>query len=69
MPLPMGMHYGTMKITNPSVIARVRAMINAIPDITIYPEDRPCSVPSAKRIPELVKGVTRHHLIDGEGTS
>jgi len=38
-----------------------------ITDITIYPEDRPCSAPSAKRILELFKGVTRHHLIDGEG--
>jgi hypothetical protein len=42
---------------------------NAITDITIYPEDRPCSAPSANRILELFKGVTRHHLIDGEGTS
>ena len=41
MPLPMGMHYGTMKITNPSVIARVRAMINAIP-VSNYSKIQAC---------------------------
>jgi transposase len=45
-----------------------RSMVRkGITDITIYPEDRPCSAPSAKRILELFKGVTRHHLIDGDG--
>jgi hypothetical protein len=38
-----------------------------ITDITLYPEDRPCSAPIAKRILELFKDVTRHYLIDGEG--
>jgi hypothetical protein len=40
---------------------------NAITDITIYHEDWPCSAPSATRILELFKGVTRHLLNDGEG--
>ena len=45
-----------------------RSMVdNAITDITIYPEDRPCSAPRAKRILEPFKGVTRDHLIDDEG--
>ena len=38
-----------------------------ITEILIYPEDRASSAPSTKRVFELFKGVTRHHLIDGQG--
>jgi transposase len=51
------------------LLARRSMVDNAITDISIFPEDRPCSAPSAKRILEPFKGVTRDHLIDGEGTS
>lgn len=36
-------------------------------NLKIYPEDRPCSAPSAMRILELFKGIARHHLIDAKG--
>lgn len=52
MPLPGGSRYGTMKITNPSVIARVRSMINAIP-VTDYPKNRAC--PADVMIPYIVR--------------
>ena len=51
------------------LLVRRSIVDNAITDVTIYPEDRPRSAPSAKRILEPFKGVTRDHLIDGEGTS
>ena len=38
-----------------------------ITEILIYPEDRSSAAPSTKRVFELFKGVTRHHLFDGEG--
>jgi hypothetical protein len=38
-----------------------------ITDVLIYPEERSSSAPSTKRVFELFKGVTRHHLFDGDG--
>src|SRR5665647_25851 len=52
MPLATGVHYGTMKINNPSVIARVRAMINAIP-VSNYPKTQAC--PADAMIPYIVR--------------
>jgi hypothetical protein len=52
MPLPTGVHYGTMKISNPSVIARVRAMINAIP-VSNYPKTQAC--PADAMVPYIVR--------------
>jgi hypothetical protein len=52
MPLPTGAHYGTMKITNPTVIARVRAMINAIP-VSNYPKTQAC--PADMMVPYIVR--------------
>jgi hypothetical protein len=52
MPLPSGVHYGTMKISNPTVIARVRAMINAIP-VTDYSKHQVC--PDDVMIPYIVR--------------
>ena len=45
----------------------VHVVERKITDILIYPEDWSSSAPSTKRVFELFKGVTRHHLIDGEG--
>jgi len=52
MPLPSGVRYGTMKVSNPSVIARVRAMINAIP-VSNYPKTQAC--PADAMIPYIVR--------------
>jgi hypothetical protein len=52
MPLPTGVHYGTMKISKPSVIARVRAMINAIP-VSNYPKNQAC--PADAMVPYIVR--------------
>ncbi|MFI5034975.1 MAG: hypothetical protein ACHQFZ_02080 [Acidimicrobiales bacterium] len=52
MPLPGGVHYGTLKVTNPSVIARVRAMINAIP-VSNYPKLQAC--PADAMVPFVVR--------------
>jgi hypothetical protein len=52
MPLPAGMHYGIMKITNPKVIARVRSMINAIP-VSNYPTGQIC--PADVMVPYIVR--------------
>jgi hypothetical protein len=52
MPLPSGVHYGTMKITKPSIIARVRAMINAIP-VSNYPKNQAC--PADAMVPYIVR--------------
>ncbi len=52
MPLPSGVHYGTMKITNAGVIARVRAMINAIP-VANYSKHRAC--PDDAMVPYIVR--------------
>jgi len=52
MPLPTGVNYGTMKVSNPSVIARVRAMINAIP-VSNYPKTQVC--PADAMVPYIVR--------------
>ena len=52
MPLPTGVRYGTMKIINPSVIARVRSMINAIP-ISNYPKNQAC--PADAMVPYFIR--------------
>lgn len=52
MPLPGGSRYGTMKITNPAVLARVRKMINAIP-VTDYPKNQAC--PADAMVPYIVR--------------
>jgi hypothetical protein len=52
MPLPTGVHYGTMKISKPSVIARVRAMINTIP-VSNYPKNQAC--PADAMVPYIVR--------------
>ena len=52
MPLPTGAHYGTMKITNPSVIARVRSMINAIP-VSNYSTNQAC--PADAMVPYIIR--------------
>lgn len=52
MPLPTGSHYGTVKISDPTVIARVRAMINAIP-VSDYPRDGAC--PDDMMIPYIIR--------------
>ena len=52
MPLPSGVHYGTMKIRNPKVIARVRAMINAIP-VSNYSKNQVC--PADAMVPYIVR--------------
>ena len=52
MPLPTGVRYGTMKITNPSVITRVRTMINAIP-VSSYPANQVC--PATAMVPYVVR--------------
>jgi len=52
MPLPTGVHYGTMKISNPSVIARVREMINAIP-VSTYSKTQVC--PADAMVPYIVR--------------
>ena len=52
MPLPSGVHYGTMKISNPRVIARVRAMINAIP-VSNYSKIQAC--PADAMVPYIVR--------------
>ncbi len=52
MPMPGGAHYGTVKISNPAVIARVRVMINAIP-VTNYPQTQPC--PDDMMVPYIVR--------------
>jgi hypothetical protein len=51
-PLPTGTQYGTMKITSPAVIARVRAMINAIP-VSNYPTNQAC--PQDVMVPYIVR--------------
>ena len=52
MPLPSGVHYGTMKITNPKVIARVRAMINEIP-VSSYSKSQVC--PADAMVPYIIR--------------
>ena len=52
MPLPTGVHYGTMKISNSSVIARVREMINAIP-VSTYSKTQVC--PADAMVPYIVR--------------
>jgi hypothetical protein len=52
MPLPSGVHYGTMKINNPNVIVRVRAMINAIP-ASNYSKNQAC--PADAMVPYIVR--------------
>jgi hypothetical protein len=52
MPLPTGVRYGTMKISNPTVIARVRAMINAIP-VSDYPKTQAC--PADAMVPYIIR--------------
>lgn len=52
MPLPTGSHYGTVKISDPTVIARVREMINAIP-VSDYPRDGAC--PDDMMIPYVIR--------------
>jgi hypothetical protein len=52
MPLPSGAHYGTMKITNANVIARVREMINAIP-VANYSKHQAC--PDDAMVPYIVR--------------
>jgi hypothetical protein len=52
MPLPSGVHYGTMKISNAKVIARVRTMIDAIP-VSSYSTHRVC--PDDAMVPYIVR--------------
>ncbi len=52
MPLPGGSRYGTLKVTSPAVIARVRAMINAIP-VSDYPKNQIC--PADAMVPYIVR--------------
>ena len=52
MPLPGGARYGTMTITNRSVIARVRDLINAIP-VSSYPAQQVC--PQDRMVPYIVR--------------
>jgi hypothetical protein len=52
MPLPAGTRYGTLKVTKPSVIAQVRAMINAIP-VSDYSKDQAC--PQDMMVPYIVR--------------
>jgi hypothetical protein len=52
MPLPSGSHYGTIKISDPTVIARVREMINAIA-VSDYPKDGAC--PDDMMIPYIIR--------------
>ncbi len=52
MPLPAGARYGTMTITNRSVIARVRSLINAIP-VSSYPASQVC--PADRMVPYVVR--------------
>lgn len=52
MPLPKGVRYGMMRISNPSVIDRVRAMINAIP-VSNYPKTQAC--PNNAMVPYVVR--------------
>jgi len=52
MPLPSGVTYGTMKISNPHIIARVRAMINAIP-VSSYSKNQVC--PADAMVPYIVR--------------
>jgi|ERR1700677_5096896 hypothetical protein len=52
MPLPSGSHYGTMKISDPAVIARVREMINAIP-VSDYAKSGAC--PDDMMIPYVIR--------------
>ena len=52
MPLPAGVHYGTMKIINPTVIAGVRSMINAIP-ASNYSKNQAC--PADAIVPYIVR--------------
>jgi hypothetical protein len=52
MPLPGGAHYGTLKISNPRTIARVRAMINVIP-VTNYSKHQVC--PADVMVPYIVR--------------
>lgn len=45
-----------------------RAMADrGINDLPLYPEDRACPAPSAKRIFEIFAGLSRHHLHDTHG--
>ena len=52
MSLITGVHYGTMKISSPSVIARVRALINAIP-VSNYLKAQAC--PADAMVPYIVR--------------
>ncbi len=52
MPLPSGARYGTLKITNSTVIARVRAMINEIP-VEDYAKSHAC--PDDLMVPYIVR--------------
>jgi hypothetical protein len=52
MPLSTGSRYGTIKISDPKVIARVREMINAIP-VSDYPKDGAC--PDDMMIPYVIR--------------
>jgi hypothetical protein len=51
MPLPGGSKYGTLKITNPAVIAKVRTLINAIP-VANYSKLQAC--PANYMIPYVI---------------
>ncbi len=52
MPLPSGSRYGTVKISDPAVIARVREMINAIP-VSDYPKAHAC--PDDMMVPYIIR--------------
>jgi hypothetical protein len=52
MPVAAGTHYGTIKITNRLVIARVRTLINAIP-VAHYPTNHAC--PDDMMVPYIVR--------------
>lgn len=52
MPLSTGTKYGTMRITNPTIIARVREMINAIP-VSSYSKAQAC--PDDMMVPYIIR--------------
>jgi hypothetical protein len=52
MPLPAGSHYGTIRVSDPTVIARVREMINAIP-VSNYPVEGAC--PDDMMVPYVIR--------------
>lgn len=52
MPLASGVRYGTLRVTNESVIARVRDLINAIP-VSDYGAGQAC--PDDMMVPDIVR--------------